>query len=471
MDFEDPDPSHIVTSIENMQNLQAAWDGTTNRVEEFLLSDTHIPLHASSISMSRLFVDYNFDIDGIVIELNELTAIKSGVNYIFLPERLKVRNHYFLLRKYVDLAAFSAKGRKALQNCCGIVLSHLDGGLYLNLTALPKDKAKPSAVLELKSHYMNIATEALDEIRLSFQDQLRALSEENLKRASVMKQCLSQTAKFEVLPQDLEFILSLLQHAIDQVNDSDEHITVVATITKFGQKQANCFNLDFLHVGEVAGMAVHFGCDVAAKDPDLHLLWSRFGLQQMVGLSCPLYSVLGMHECINVQTPLDGRPVDLKHPILRVLADIPVRFFQMYVPSPHVRYNISVSHPISGLITLCGLQHQQVKVGMLNAANLYMEHLQDVSLKMVGQQGSRLEYVGFFSQTTGIPASIKAEDYFNLPALDSLMQEHPMVVPFMDNRHCKLMEVLKGIMEFISSSLSGLLCESAGKGGFTLAWP
>lgn len=56
------------------------------------------------------------------------------------------------------------KGWKALQNCSGIV----DGGLFLNLTALLKDKVKPSA--ELKSQSISIATEALEEVRTNFHE-------------------------------------------------------------------------------------------------------------------------------------------------------------------------------------------------------------------------------------------------------------------------------------------------------------
>ncbi|CAL8238459.1 unnamed protein product, partial [Merluccius merluccius] len=469
MDVEDVD-GHVLTAIENMGNLEAAWASAPS-AESFLRTpDVRVPLHASTVRQPSAFLNCSFDLDGVHVELEEVTAVTSGLNFLFLPPVLKVKKHFFLHRKHVDLQAYSVKGRKALRNCCGVVLAHLHGALFLNLTAMPKDKQTPNPILEEPQAYTRVATEALNEVRENFAEQLQLLSEEDVRRPSFMKQCLSLTAKFEVLPQDLKFVLTLVQRAINHANQDDEYVTLVPSVTKFGQKLGGRFDLAFLDLTKVQAMSVHFALDLVAKDRDLHLLWSRFGLQQVVGLSCSSYSVLGMHECINVQTPLDGRPLDIKHPLLKVLKHSPVRFVQLYVPSPHVHFPLKVNHPISGILALCDLQHQKSREGMQNAATMYLRHVHDAHIKMVGQQGSRLEYVGYFSREGGIPAVIQAGDFFDMPALASMLENFTVLVPIMDTKTCSLPGVLNEVMDHIASSLSFLLASNMGKGGFEACW-
>lgn len=222
---------------------------------------------------------------------------------------------------------------------------------------------------------------------------------------------------------------------------------------------------------QIQAVSVHFACTISGKDKNTHLLWSRYGVQKVVGLTCQIFSVLCMHEAINIQTPLDGRPLDLKHPVLDILSKVGlVRFVQMYTTSPHCHFSAQVLHPVTGLIVLCNLQHHRTKETMLNAANNYINHVRDMCQKMVGQLKSRLEYVAVFNDSTGIPLHYSAENYINTLALESLLSKYPVMLPFQTYGENNLVGILKEILEYVHSSLSGLLHDSANKGGFVPSW-
>lgn len=228
----------LSAAIENTENLLSVC-GSFQNLEEFLKSsEVRIPLHAVKIAQPELQLNYDFDIDGVLLELKSVTAIKKGLAYLFLPEKHRlVKDHFFLYRKHVDLPKLSKKGFQALKNICGVVISHLDGGYFLNLTAMPKDPLNPSPSLLSKGRFREISMEAVNEVSLVFQEHLQKIGEEDTMRPTIQKQCLSNTSKFEVLFQDLKFVLGLLDQAIQAVNSNDDHIRLVPSVTRFGQKQ------------------------------------------------------------------------------------------------------------------------------------------------------------------------------------------------------------------------------------------
>lgn len=122
-----------------------------------------------------------------------------------------------------------------------------------------------------------------------------------------------------------------------------------------------------------------------------------------------------MHEVVNVQTRVDKTQMDVKHPILQVLNKKPLLFIQLYVDSPHCRFNLRYLHPVSGSIVLCDLQHPHTKDSMLKVASDYIDRVRDVCLKMQGQLSSRLEYVTYIDKSAGIPTFLRAQDFLRHP--------------------------------------------------------
>ena len=159
----------------------------------------------------------------------------------------------------------------------------------------------------------------------------------------------------------------------------------------------------------IISLTLHLACQMRAKNKEPHILWSRYWLQELVGMST--FSVLGMHECVNIQTSLEGRPVELKRPLFEVLDKTPkVRYVQMYVDSPHYHVTHRYCHLVSGLISLCDLQHHKTRAAMQRAADEYIMHVEDTTLKMVGQLSCRMEYVAVFDDASGIPGQLTPYD-------------------------------------------------------------
>ncbi|CAL8283106.1 unnamed protein product [Lota lota] len=82
---------------------------------------------------------------------------------------------------------------------------------------------------------------------------------------------------------DLHFVLQMLDSAVRHANRTDDDVSLMVTLTRFGQKEVEPVSLDFLDMQHVTSISVHAACTVSAKDPKTHLLWSRHGLQDIVG--------------------------------------------------------------------------------------------------------------------------------------------------------------------------------------------
>ncbi len=387
--------SEMHTANQNTENLLDAFDRFPS-VEEFLhCEDVRIPLHPMVIDNPKQSLDYMYDTDGIVIQLDKLQAVTRGIHYLFLPmfQKHMLLPHYHYIKKYLNLTAFSSLGLEVLKNAVGYVIAYVNGAYHLNLTVVPINSKSPNPKLTNSWNYRDFTVSALNELVTSFREFLFVLEPNDMQRPSIQKQCVFDTAKMNVLQQDLAFILGLLDKALMNANNSDEDVFIMVSLTKFGQKQEEPLILDFINTAHVTSMSVHTACNIKAKDPQVHILWSRYGLQDLVGVGGRLFSVLSMHEAVNFQTTLDKKRSNIKNTLLSLLSSKTVRFLQLYVVSPHVHLRMTHKHPVSGVISTCGLLHHQTRKAMYTRAQTYLQHMEDLKLKMVGQLKSRIEQV------------------------------------------------------------------------------
>lgn len=70
-------------------------------MEIFLKDDTIIPLHSSSLEDPDACLDYAFDTDGLVIQLEKLVRLEASLYYIYLPkiEQHHLRAQWSILKK------------------------------------------------------------------------------------------------------------------------------------------------------------------------------------------------------------------------------------------------------------------------------------------------------------------------------------------------------------------------------------
>lgn len=108
------------------------------RMEEFLHDDyVKIPIHCTSADCESL--SFSYDIDGVVVQLKELCGVVGRVHYVFLPEfhAHMMNNHFEILRRHIKLSTLTQKHVRALHNCSGWTLGHVEGGYFLNISVVP----------------------------------------------------------------------------------------------------------------------------------------------------------------------------------------------------------------------------------------------------------------------------------------------------------------------------------------------
>lgn len=112
----------------------------------------------------------------------------------------------------------------------------------------------------------------------------------------------------------------------------------------------------------------------------------------------------------------------------------------------------------------------QSRASLETQAADYIQHVTDCSRKMVGQLSARLEAVTYLDDSWGIPLILRPEDFINEVQPESLLENHAVILPFLDTKDVSLTNVLQEILEFISSELTNLFNSNQGKGGYFVSW-
>lgn len=118
---------YITAAEDNTRNLMHIIRQFSS-IEEFL-SDDNIHLSVNSTTVTNLeqssYLDYAFDIDGVVVELEGLSALKLLVPYFNFPKPSKatLQPGFHLLKKHIKSNHYSRKGFKCFQMSKGLTLA------------------------------------------------------------------------------------------------------------------------------------------------------------------------------------------------------------------------------------------------------------------------------------------------------------------------------------------------------------
>ena len=416
--------SLLEASADNAEVVLEAFESNSD-FETFLNDeDLRMPLFPTQYEWEDEMLDTKYDIDGLFIEMNALKGIKTHIAYITLPpaHTNTMKNHFHMLKKHVDLQKYSSATRKALKNVHGSCIAQTTEGYFVNLTVVPKGNDSTShPCFNNASTARKITASVINKVRAAFTQELRALKKEDMSRDSVQKNSLANPSRFNVLPQDQKFLLGLLDRAVQAV-DINEDYEVLRSMSMFGQKSPCIVFLRALvdHT-QIKSVSVHAACTLVPVSTSgqsrMHLLWSRTGLEEVVGDRGMLFPTLSFGECANFQTNLDGRALDVRAPLLNVVccgkeSRGNLNFLQVYTDSPHTHMTIPYKHPVSGVITTCGLMHHEVTKAMYARAKEYMAHMEDLRMKMVKPLCCRIEQVKLF-QGVDCPVDIRPESLFS----------------------------------------------------------
>lgn len=278
-----------------------------------------------------LWLDFDYDIDGIVATLNLFSSIKSRFLYLnILPRNFDSLIPVFpILRKHLSLTDYSNLGLQYLKSSVSIKLFEGDGFEY-HLTLLPvcgKQRFKVYSKKEL----INVQYQFYLNFRKELSSLIQSLPESDLSRGTIKKNRIFDIKRWFILCDDRTFILSCLDKVLSKIPVDATFEKKIVAFT-FGQRDSSR-ELSIKEAFDTthALVTVHAAVTISSRVLDQHLFWSRFGIQDLIGERGILYSALSFTSCCNFQTNLDGRCNDISH-VLRRLCRIPnnLRFLQFY---------------------------------------------------------------------------------------------------------------------------------------------
>ncbi|RXN18886.1 hypothetical protein ROHU_001960 [Labeo rohita] len=459
---------------ENSRNILDAFYKHRN-VDDFLRNDNlHIPFFPTTVQYAKDNLNYDYDFDGIVIELKDLTAIKADLHYLLVAKVVgqTLQNHWHSLKKHINLNNYNAPAISALTHTYGHTLSFVDGGYLLNMSCISAELKNPHPVFQTETAARANAAQIINAVLGVFAQKLRAVPPEDMKRPTIIKANLNDLKRMNILRADKNFVLQLLMQSVQEVDRDSTH-KIVLFLSKFGHKDESTLEIStMVHRKGVLSISCHAACTISPKDPRTDLIWSRYGLQEVVGHRGTLYPVIGMPEAANFQSNLDRHPLTIDY-LLNNVFDGPVKysrinFIQLYANTPHI-YGPTARHPVSRVIATCGVHNPQHARKILQKAKAYIDHMDDLARKTICRVQARIEAV--FLLKTHFPLRMDPQDFFKPAAIHHLLEEIPILLPFKDNEHqLGLRHILQPVASHLTSTLYTLLSEAKGRGGFNSSW-
>lgn len=231
-----------------------------------------------------------------------------------------------------------------------------------------------------------------------------------------------------IVGDDQAFIIGLM-YAIHQV-DNNPTQKIMLFLSKFGQKEEKGLDLvTLVRRDGVKAITCHAACTLASEDPRVDLLWSRYGLQEVVGHRGSIYTSYAIPKAANFQSNLDQHPLTVDWELLQVFQGdqsySELTFVQLYANTPHVHMPLT-KHPVNRVITTCGLHNKAYERILLQRATAYINHMDDLARKTTCRTHARMEVV--FLLEGRFPFTIRSNDFFSTPPLHRLLQETPLLL-------------------------------------------
>ena len=432
-------------------------------VEDFLrCNDLHIPIRSTQVSELEqdAILEIECDIDGIVVQMNGFKALSMPLHELKFTLRPGV---FHCLKKHLTLSNYSQKGIQVLKDMEGLEMFH-ERGWKIFLCLLPLENVASFDTKPLWAIYQQEVTNIF-----------RNLSAEDTKRPTIQRNNLSNLKGWNLSPGDQGFVLGKLDQALQALPIPDQ-VKPYVFATQFGQKDhavvdlAGDFNMAFIY-----NISIHSAFELSVTS--LHLLWSRTGLQELLGNRGIMYTALSFAECANYQSNLDHRKIDLSAN-LRSMSAFPglITFVQAYATTPHRHPDRYYQHPVTGCLATLGTLHPKTNKMLADRAQRFLNVMRENAEKLVGPITARLEFVTKHDLLQMPTLSLDADKYINLGALRKVLREHALVIPFSDfipdvaGEPSTFTLMLKEVVSHLVGELGNLFAHHREEGGFLNCW-
>lgn len=452
--------------LENAYQFLTSQCGRSTK--DFLARDDYIPLWSTSMTQSEAdsCIDILCDIDGIVLEQSSFAGMTMKLRYFNYLPRAKdsLVPIYAMLKKHLPLTRYSTQARKLLnESKAACIFSTQEWQTFV--TVIPSEHFTSQTY---DGWFWRKEFEWLMEVKTTLTQLMVELPEEDLIRDSVKKNQLRDLTKWTICPDDQEWFLKMLDRAVAATKCPDG-LEVVKFSARFGERQQQPLNIDGQFDRQtIKRMSVHAAASVSAAILGLNLMWSRNGLQELIGSRGETWKCLTFAETCNYQSNLDGRACDVNSSLCR-LAQNPqtMNFIQFYCDTPHL-YPKTSFHPISGSVGCCGLLHHETEKKLGRDSLSYIQVMRENSQKLVYPMKCRVEIV---CVTEEVPDIVIANNYMDVDHLKVLLQEYPLVIPVMENvRARSFASTIRSICNDLVFELAELYRHYRQNGTFIATW-
>lgn len=409
------------TGLENsllLESLQKKYKD----IPSFLSRTDHVSVRSTIVGIDEATeaLEFYTDIDGVIIEWNDLSATSHIFNHLFIMprERKSLRPVYSWLKKHENIGQYSVSGLSVFQKCVGVQLLNENGWEYV-LALLPQIHCNVDYSEEV---VISMTFKWIGEVRENFRQKLiESIPGMCLKR-TLDKNNINDVSQLFIVTEDSSCVLETFQRAIDEVVPPTDFRKFIFSY-KFGDKNRGVVNIPTKNVNAVASLCVHVGVSFESVDDSESLFWSRNGLSGIVGRTGTLVTCLSIFECANYQSSMSG---SVPNDSIRRLCRHPesVHFVQFYADISH-RYPKTRYHPVSGSIIVPeGLKGYTD--ALVADAKLYISEAQSNFLK-VTKSVCRLEFVLSLPE---VPNNIEGSTLISIDNLKDLLCTKPLLVPF-----------------------------------------
>ncbi|KAK6174073.1 hypothetical protein SNE40_017418 [Patella caerulea] len=433
----------------------------------FLHRTSHIATRACNLSYLEqdVFLDIIYDTDGIVLELTSLRSVKFQTSHVYcLPHGImSLKYIYSMLKKHLCLKNYnSGQTLTILRKCRGVQLFY--ESTWECYAALIPVKNRTLGHMDEKD-IIAVTFEVMKRVFDTFKQKLYLACQDGKVVNTLKKNSLATMTQLHITPDEQNDVLDILDEALRSVR-LPEGFELYLYAFKFGERKTGTYDLrGIFDISFIRTQTIHVAATFSLCY-DLGILWSRDGIQRLVGNRGCLLSALTFKEAANFQTNLDGRSLDVS-PVLRNLVCLPdqTRFVQFYGDVAH-NYPSTVMHPVSGSIVTAGMLHLTSRKYLERDALKYMAVCKDNILIQGPDLKSRLEFVVAPESPLEV---IEPSELFVPQNISDLLAREAMFIPF-NMRRGEFMKVIQRVGLYLVSTLTDCFNDHKRTGHFLATW-
>lgn len=452
----------IETSFENSLNFERVWSSVDN-IDLFLHREDYISVRGTSVEDPN-DLNFEYDIDGVTVLWKNIgNGLSLDYTHFDLASRGEndLKPIYPILRKHMKLQEYSERGLDAFRNSVGCQLIYHGGWEnWLGFMPKPKCNTEYSHQIIRRLVWSNICR-----LQNRFEKEIHLLVETHKALETLAKNNIFKIKKLFVLPSDRRTILKAFQNALESTEFVDSAFHPIIFSFRFGEKCKGRIELPIFDINAVDDICIHAGICVSSYFHDL--FWCRNGVNEVIGERGRLSSAYSFFECVNFQSNLDRRLLDITG-LLRSVCLFPehLRFIQLYSDLPHRRPQTAF-HPITGsVIMIEGILPAHSQQKLIKEADEYLSELKS-NFYQVRNGNCRLEFVVCLPS---VMTNVIAVDVVNIESLYEMLQHHAMIAPFSKINDLRVIDCLREVGLYLHSKLKEIFDTKKGTGDSWAVW-